>query len=467
MPSRQEDFHSVKLCPNIMIEDIQFLHQRIQEIHPNPYIYVSKDAYDNALKLTLSMVSKELTPYQFSLCVAQFLHGIQDSHTNINPRDLVFLKHSKSYLFPFSVRRIDDKFYLQKSVQNEIPLGVEILSLNHLHVDSIFKVAQQFSFMEGESIEARNEVASKMMGMIFNLMNNKYDVECKYKTLQGDTVKKTLKPITVKAFKKLKNWYAEEKMYHFFDTQNRGILVVPTFEPRSLKVYKRELDAFFANVRANNCKEVIIDLRDNRGGLIRAQEYLISFFNTAQKNHPINYLYKRSKFDRFSLLPFYQKKQFVRRAKRVYPKGIISQEYDFYKKEFGELDTILYDYIPRNRLEYSYNGNTTLIINGLSMSASAMFAAWFKENEKGKIIGTPCMGTMSGTFGNSATIYLKNTGFPVMISSLKFTPQSQSEIQKTGILPDVLIDLKLEELIQKEDPIFKFLNIQPQSAKVR
>jgi hypothetical protein len=69
---------------------------------------------------------------------------------------------------------------------------------------------------------------------------------------------------------------------------------------------------------------------------------------------------------------------------------------------------------------------------------------------------------MTGTFGNSATIHLNNSQFPILISTLKFTPTKYDKIQLEPIQPDVFIQKSLRDLIQNSDPILNYLGvIQP------
>jgi len=57
---------------------------------------------------------------------------------------------------------------------------------------------------------------------------------------------------------------------------------------------------------------------------------------------------------------------------------------------------------------------------------------------------------------------LNNSQFPIMISTLKFTPSKYEKIQLEPIQPDVLIQKKVLDIIQKSDPIFIYLGvIQP------
>ena len=190
---------------------------------------------------------------------------------------------------------------------------------------------------------------------------------------------------------------------------------------------------------------------------MRAEEYLFSYINTKQASVKTNYLYKRSDYDRFALLSPMQQMQFVNRAKNVYPNGLISKEYDFYKLPKGATKTILYDYLPENDRDYVFKGSCNLVVNGNSMSASVLFAAWFRHIERGQIFGTPCMGGMGGTFGNPAIITLKNAHLDVMVATLKFTPFHVKDRVLSAIYPDVIIKATREDIIEQRDPFLEYL----------
>ena len=450
---------NTKICPEAMVNDLVQLNESIQEIHPNPFLYISDSVYYQSYKKALFAASSEKTVLEFAQIVADFVHGIKDSHTNFNPRDLLFQSSRKKAVVPFYLKEINGKYYLDKIYLESLPIGCEILQINDFKSDSLYKLSKHFCFREGDAIIPQTEIASKMAGIVFNLFNSNSAINFKYVSYKGDTLSKMCSSISVKKMMRMKNWYDSEELTSYFDKNNVAVLTVKSFETKSLSNYKKQVDFFFSEVERRKCKSIVIDLRDNRGGLILAQEYLISYLNRAKNNQQMNYLYKRSKFDRFSLLPFYQRWQFQKRARLVYPRGIISKEYDFFQSPLGTVKTILYDYLPKNQLNKVYDGECTLVINGFSMSASALFASWFRDNERGKIVGSPCMGPMSGTFGNSATIRLNNSQFPIMISTLKFTPTKYEKIQLEPIQPDVLIQKNVSDLIQKTDPILNYLGV--------
>jgi len=453
---------NTKICPEALVNDLVQLNESIQDIHPNPFLYIADSVYYQSYKKALFAASSEKTVLEFAQIVADFVHSLKDSHTNFNPRDLLFQSSRKKAVVPFYLKEINGNFFLDKIYKESLPIGCEILQVNDFETDSLYQLSKRFCFKEGDAFLPQSEIASKMAGIIFNLYNSKAAINFKYVTYEGDTLSKICPTISIKKMIRMKNWYDSEELSYFFDKKNVAVLTVKSFETRNLSKYKEQVDFFFNEVERRKCKSIVIDLRDNRGGLILAQEYLISYLNKTKINQQMTYLYKRSKFDRFSLLPFYQRWQFQKRARLVYPKGIISQEYDFFQSPLGTVKTILYDYLPKNQTNKVYDGECTLVINGFSMSASALFASWFRANDRGKIVGSPCMGPMSGTFGNSATIRLKNSQFPIMISTLKFTPTKYEKIQLEPIQPDILIQKNVSDLIQKSDPILNYLGvIQP------
>lgn len=464
----KDEISQVKLCPEAMKADMKQLHEHILETHPNPSLYCGVDAFVGGYKKALASCSSEKTMIEFLQIVTAYLAVMKDSHTNVNPRDFLYFGPKDRAVLPFFVVRINGHFYLHSIYKNDIPVGSEILQVDSYSIDSLFTISKRLSFTEGNAEKAREEIAEGMIGATFNLLHraNITDVaNFKIVNLTGDTV--DVKAHYVKSSHYLRDRGAKSQgaVHYFIEKDNRCLLTIESFDRISLKKFKKEIDACFSEIKRKNVQELYIDLRDNLGGMLRAQEYVLSYLNQSGTSLQMNYLYKRSRFDRFASLPFYQEWQFMNRAERVYPNGLISQEYDFYKSPLGTTRTILYDYTPRNNLNYCYKGKCTLITNGSSMSASVLFAGWFKSNKRGEIIGTQCMGGIGGTFGNSASYLLDHSNIHLMVSTLKFTPKALSRIELNPIDPDHEVSISLQQLIKKQDPILEYLNLRKESKK--
>jgi hypothetical protein len=150
----------------------------------------------------------------------------------------------------------------------------------------------------------------------------------------------------------------------------------------------------------------------------------------------------------------------MRVAKRTYPIGIHSKEYDFIKSEIGTISKINYSENPENEYNQTYNGKCTLILNGLSMSASVLFAGWFKNADRGQIVGSPCLGSMIGSFGSNVNLNLQRTGLPVMISTIKFNPMFSKENKDQPIILDQNIQYSVKDIIKSRDPVWEYLKIK-------
>jgi hypothetical protein len=450
------------LCPEVMKADLDQLHKHILETHPNPTYYGNINDLSEAYQVAKSKINKPLSVFEFTLVVNNYLFALKDSHTGINPKQFLYEVNGQRKVLPFFVETINNKFYISGGYNPDFIRGAELLQIDTFSVKQLYTYALALSLSEGDATAAKEEVASEYIGVVYNLLSmdlrGAKSAKVQMVSPQGDTLIRDI------AFSASWRYFLasifsadDQEVAYSFDQNNNGILVVASFQPLSLNLYKKQIDAFFEEVEKRRCTTIYIDLRNNLGGLLRAEEYLFSYINTKQTSVKTNYLYKRSDYDRFALLSPMQQMQFETRAKNVYPNGLISKEYDFYKLPKGATYTILYDYLPENERNYVFKGTCNLVVNGNSMSASVLFAAWFKHIERGKILGTPCMGGVGGTFGNPAIITLKHSHLDVMVATLKFTPFHVKERILLPINPDIPIKATREDIIEQRDPFMEYL----------
>ena len=450
------------LCVDAMQADLLQLHKHILQTHPNPTYYTSTTALKDAYQVAKLACEKPLTMFDFMLVVNTYLNSLKDSHTGLNPKDFLYKVNANRKVLPFFVTQIEGKFYLYGGHSDSLKSADELLAVDQYPIETLYELAYALSMCEGAANAAQQEVALDYIGVVYNLlqMSLKSDKEAQFKvvTPSGDTSNVKIPYVaTWKYFLSSITGQTDDEVSYYFDDKNRGVLTLASFQPLSLPFFQKKVDEFFAEVEKRNCENIYIDLRDNLGGLLRAEEYLFSYINVNSTPVQTNYLYKRSNYDRFALLSPLQQMQFVNRAKNVYPNGLISKEYDFYRMPKGSLHTILYDYVPTNQRNYTYKGRCSLIMNGNSMSASVLFAAWFKHINRGEIIGTTCMGGMGGTFGNPASLTLTHSQLSVIVSTLKFTPLHIKDKVLQPISPDIWLKLSRQNLIDQIDPFEQYL----------
>jgi C-terminal processing protease CtpA/Prc len=458
----REDLSVTKLCPESMLNDLQNLREALDKIHPDLYHYIDKEELDSAYHEAIKKVSNDLTAYEFSKTIAKFLSSIKDSHTNFNPQNLLFLGPKDKGTLPFFLIKIGDKFFIESMYENEYLKGKEVLAFNDLSAQDIFNESITFSLIEGSSRSAQEEIATKGMALVFSQMSRfKTSDSVKIKYVSGmDTITKKVKSTNRMNLYLYKGSLIEKSVSYFFDHENKGVLKILSFQPKAMGLFKKEVANFFKEVARRGCSEIVIDLRNNQGGYVKAHEYLMSFLNINKEQYVVQHVYKRSKFDPFSKMPYFKKNRFKRKAKREYPFGIHSKEYDFMISELGSTSKITFNSVPDNEYNLTYNGKCTLVVNGLSMSASVLFAGWFRNTGRGEIIGWPCLGSISGTFGTNVVIDLPTTGLPIMISTVKFNTYNSNVPLLEPISPDKLINYSIEDVLFSRDPVWDFLNIK-------
>ncbi|MGB0425111.1 MAG: hypothetical protein ACPGED_12340, partial [Flavobacteriales bacterium] len=102
-----------------------------------------------------------------------------------------------------------------------------------------------------------------------------------------------------------------------------------------------------------------------------------------------------------------------------------------------------------------YEGQCILLIDGLSGSASVNLAAGFRMSEIGPIYGQPCLGPMTGTWGNPAPESLNNSGINIFISTIRFNADRNFNTSAEPIAPDVLIVPEPSLMIENRDAVLE------------
>jgi hypothetical protein len=120
--------------------------------------------------------------------------------------------------------------------------------------------------------------------------------------------------------------------------------------------------------------------------------------------------------------------------------------------EGQNLDTLRYDGIEMGE-RYLWDGPTTLLIDGLSSSASVSFAGIFRQLNRGPVLGEACMGARSGTFADPIKYELPESGLMVSISSGIFSLDEEINMGLRPVEPTRWVQWNVEDLRSGVDPI--------------
>lgn len=431
------NFLKDKLCPEIMQADLQSLYEKLQRVHPDLYRHTNKNRFEAAYQRAVKRCSVSLNTYNFSSVLMEFLSELKDSHTCVSVYDFLWDNFFKRHFIPFTLTYVDNRFVITKAWENSIPVGSELLSINEKPMNALYQEAKRFSPMEGHSSQAQREIALNLIPIMANLLMNRTSHTFTW-VEKKDTVSTSVSsPSLWSVWKEIGG--GNQNNITFIRKKNQAILTVHSFSINNVVKFRKELDFIFTSMATNPPEQLIIDLRNNTGGYILLQEYLMSFLVPKGTTYMANYVYKRSELDRFSQLSRVQRWKFVHKAKNAPINSALAKEYRFYKSPLGSVDTVLNEPVLRNNKNLYFSGKCSLLVNGMTMSAAANFTAWFKSANRGLVFGSQVSGTNAGTFANPIELYLENSGIGVSIATMKvdLVPKEQQRID--AIVPDVLI----------------------------
>ena len=115
------------------IEDLEFITHRLDSIHPNPYINISKEHF----QIEIDNLKSKIPTYTDDEIISQFLHIItlvRDGHTRLHGNKLT------SKWYPLRIEKFSDGFYITAITKEHSKfIGARILAFNNQPVENVFQ----------------------------------------------------------------------------------------------------------------------------------------------------------------------------------------------------------------------------------------------------------------------------------------------------------------------------------------
>ncbi len=447
MPSYQVPGDSIYPA-EALIADLDELKAKILEIHPNPYTYCTEDAFNAAFDAAKSDVGEGMGYYDFAAVVGSTLRVLRDSHSLLQYQSIMQrYKKGKGRVLDIQVVSIGDSVYVHNDKKNILPAGSKIVSIGTVDAQALHEKISRYSLTEGESragfIRVTDALYGNFVGLFVELSDETSIVAIDPVTL--DTLR-VVYPARILGDKKKKSVLKEEARDNFsltfIDVGPRQIahLKVGSFSDIGGMAYHRFLKRSFRKIKKQKSTELVIDLRNNTGGRSGRVKSLMRYISGgADIGVPANMIAKQSQ----SSDARYRKE--VGRVPRFLvrtfsKKGSDSRKFlEMVTMPIGAIDTVYFDTENSREPKHAFKGHKTLLMNGLSGSGSVVFSAIFATNQWGPILGEPCLGPTTGTWGNPVPVQLENTGVGVFIASMRFNVDNDFMIDPKPVLPTVFI----------------------------
>jgi hypothetical protein len=451
-----------------LIADLESLKQELLKSHPNPFEFCDEKYFNKVYEASTYAVDERMTLAEYSLIVANLLNTLRDSHTAIDYGQLQDLQLAgNGYFLPLVVERIPDSrvhLLIKKDWENRITPGSELISVNGVDREFLFKRAMDYACIEGDADEAKKSVATSIL-MICAGLSNPFTAVNRVRVvdfISGDTLEVELKGYGRKEF--YRERYSREIAEHPYpveldidDAHNLAVLKVSTFAPAGSKKFKKRIAESFQQVMEGNYGNLVIDLRNNGGGSSAMVEYLYSFIDTAGYNTPSNVIGRNSELassrSRFMYSALGDLITFLFFARNE----DVQSFRHFAELPLGAMDTVFFKMPTKQLNTQVYKGRCFVLINGLTASASVDFTNAFKQRNRGAIVGQQCLGPVTGTWGNPALYVLPKTGLRVSIATIRYNYDDTFRYERNAIMPDHWVDCTPEDLNRMTDSQLEFV----------
>lgn len=450
-------------APEKLKEDFAVLTKTLTAIHPGIYRYQTPESFEKLSAEFEKRLNRNFSEDEFFKFVAQFTNQIFCGHAYANPynqnallRERLF--GGKNYL-PFYFRIVGGKIIITENASSKnLSKGSEIEKINGVPAKNIVETLLTVTRGDGrntvehrvQSIELtrfeaeRYALFDQYFPLFFPLANEKFSVEAvDFKT------KKKMK-FEIAAMTKGERTKEMEKRYGASPTYDDGwkfeirensigYLKIDnsiTWRLKNVK-FKELLANAFAELRAKNIQNLIIDLRGNGGGDMTVGFELARYLTNREL--PV---YAESKRLVRNVAPQKEMANYLDTysdaLKSALQNGVSKDIYKKLSDEFFEIlpneNTDNYPKVAPDK--NNFTGNSFIISDASNASASFQFLNYAQENRLAKIVGQTTGGSKQGINGGSYFfLYLPNSKIEIDIPVYFQSPLKPQRDE--SVIPDV------------------------------
>jgi hypothetical protein len=474
-----------------LTEDITTLKVVLETVHPGLYRYTSKRDMDKLFAVAKKQLDKPLTEIEFYKRINPIITAIKDEHTFAIPSEkwwktqigktsyAVSAPAAKGKLFPFFIRVIDNRIYIENNLSDSLSLmpGDEIMSINGQSAKEVLEVLLPTISGNGniEAFRLRhleqfslNQTYNRFMVHYAIFIGTPEVFELNIKRQSGTT---SIYKIPALASHTLFNNYwrryssvndpkkRKENPLEFKMLDDKtGYLRLSSFHTQVWAKYNyshsTEFRTIFKYIADRNIQHLVVDLRGNEGGNpaigMEALQYLCTDSYRPYDYHMVNnYRFPALKkfFRDSTAMSNFPDEVFIRQTDGTYRSN------PAYKTESWSR--------PMQPGANNFKGKLYVLTDGATGSAAAIFATLIRVNRKDAVfIGEECGGDMEGPVSGGGTdITLPNSGIKVDIPFIRrvINLNGYQNRKAHGIIPDHVIKTRPDDLSSNNDPALEFI----------
>lgn len=419
--------------PQQLQEDLDHLVAGAERYNPAMYAYFSKEDFEQQMAAIRQGIKQPMDALSFFKILCQAVEGMEEGHITIGSRKDAFYHGFLEGDFkslPLSVKFLGEKAYVWNNLSrsDHLERGDEILSINGRSIAAIRAQIFQHTVSDGQIETFKQERLTKEFSaryFWFVEQTDSFFIEFK----RADLIAVQQVHIEALTRSEMASWATHRQLkqnrplginqiYSLSINKEKAILTLRSFNEALIKENNLKPYAFyeeiFKRLRKNKVKHLILDLRDNIGGMKEFGDALLAF--GLKKNK----------------------------------KGIFRELLSW------NATTTQATFPKRNR--WFFKGTCYVLTNGATYSTAALIAQYLKIYTGAIVIGKETGSRYEGfAAGNYHHLILPNSKITIGIpnkwvkNQLPYPPMQSNR----GLMPTYPVDVTIEDLMLGKDPVLE------------
>jgi hypothetical protein len=453
--------HKTSFTPEEVKQDMVFLKNRFEKIHPGMYYYMSKEAYNKMYDSLYYAVNQPLSYLETFRVLSTLVTNVKDGHTNLKFDKKRFDSKKAKYV-PFYLRKINGKYYLSLNYARDSTIlrGSEVLAFNDEPIVDLMEQLKPLVSSDMGNEASKDYYTTGAFPLYFMKRFGELDsIKITYCLPKNDTIfNKKVACLTNATINKTSN-----KRYKSLTRPNLALKIIDSvnhiarfditafsmsgkFLDFSNLKFKRVLRVRFHEIKQLKVEHLIVDLRGNGGGFIPNVSRFLKYLSPKPFTLVDTLAFKKKAY--FTLF----KSQWVG-PPLVMWMGFTKKKGDFFYRVNKRNDK------QKPKKDLAYKGKTYFITDPGCYSATTFTLNLAKDlGIPEKIIGQAVGGATWGSFAvNWQDFKLPNTKYVVHTPLMKMMHRLPNQLSKDFFLqPDYEVNRNIEELLKNNTSTIDF-----------
>ncbi len=396
-----------------LAQDLKQIESTIMD--ENPLIFTDREELKADFAQRYNLIEDGMTELEFYRLVNPLIAAINCGHTNLYISEaLEKNREEKAKFFPLKITLINDElFVLEGDPESGIKAGNKINAINGLSSKIIIeKLIENISGDGDGEAKQRYIISNYFNSRFYDFVDNSDRFMVEYFDGNGKQLTADLNAEQNSSYN-LTSWslhFAGYRDGNYYDNQifnDYALLDLNVFMQEKEEKFDDFLESFFLELKEKETPNLVIDLRGNFGG------------NTFMSKTLFSYL--------------------------------VNKETSYFTADLPFLQRLLGFTDPIETAENNFEGELVLLTDGANFSTAAHFAAFFKYNKLGTIVGSETGGSYVCT-DSSKDMVLKNTRMRLHYSTLVYELNVDGLPKNRGIEPDITIKEDINTILNNRDP---------------